>query len=105
MLIYDIKIIGDNRLEWQHRGSPHVHGVAWLHNAPNFEQALQDGDTSKKPQPIDCIDSVVCTFNPAVLPDGSNLDNVPCPSIDPHVCTVGCKKKLTFRDCNYAVTP
>ena len=24
------------RFEWQHRGSPHVHGVAWLTNAPHM---------------------------------------------------------------------
>ncbi len=26
------------RFEWQHRGSPHVHGVAGLPNAPDVEQ-------------------------------------------------------------------
>lgn len=29
------------RFEWQHRGSPHVHGVAWLPNAPDVEQLLK----------------------------------------------------------------
>jgi len=24
--------------EWQHRGSPHIHGLAWLNNAPDVEQ-------------------------------------------------------------------
>ena len=26
------------RFEWQHRGSPHVHGLAWLPNSPDVEQ-------------------------------------------------------------------
>ena len=30
------------RFEWQHRGSPHVHGLAWLPDTPDVEQ-LGDG--------------------------------------------------------------
>lgn len=26
------------RFEWQHRGSPHIHGLAWLPNAPDVEK-------------------------------------------------------------------
>ena len=26
--------------EWQHHGSPHVHGLAWLLDAPDVEQVL-----------------------------------------------------------------
>ena len=73
--------------EWQHRGSPHIHGVAWLCNAPNVEHALQDDDASSKHRLFDFIDSLVCTHNPGILPDGSNLDNAPSASIDPHVCS------------------
>ena len=29
------------RFEWQHRGSSHVHSVAWLPNAPDVEQLLR----------------------------------------------------------------
>ena len=75
------------RFEWQHRGSPHIHGVAWLCNAPNVEHALQDDDASSKHRLFDFIDSLVCTHNPGILPDGSNLDNAPSESIDPHVCS------------------
>ena len=25
------------RFEWQHRGSPHVHGLAWLPGAPDVQ--------------------------------------------------------------------
>ena len=51
-----------------------MYGVAWLHNAPNVEQTLQDSNTSNRHQLIEFINSVVCTYNPAVLPDGSNLE-------------------------------
>ena len=27
-----------SRFEWQHRGSPHVHGFLWLHGAPNMDK-------------------------------------------------------------------
>jgi len=36
--IFNVDILGASDFwlcfEWQHRGSPHVHGLAWLHNAP-----------------------------------------------------------------------
>ena len=28
------------RFEYQHRGSPHVHSVAWLEDAPDVEKVL-----------------------------------------------------------------
>ena len=64
-----------------------MHGEAWLHNAPNVEQTLQNSNTSNRHQLIEFINSVVCTHNPAVLPDGSNLDNAPHATIDPHICS------------------
>ncbi len=35
------------KFEWQHRGSPHVHGVAWLHNAPDIEKLLSSDDSAE----------------------------------------------------------
>ena len=32
------------RFEWQHRGSPHVHGLAWLPDAPDVQQVLNSSD-------------------------------------------------------------
>ena len=26
--------------EWQHGGSPHIHGLAWLRKTPNLEEIL-----------------------------------------------------------------
>ena len=76
------------RFEWQHRGSPHVHGLAWLPNAPDVTQLLSSPDTTDavKAEITRYADGIVSTCNPAVLPDGSNLDNVPAPKTDPHVC-------------------
>ena len=76
------------RFEWQHRGSPHVHGLAWLPNAPDMEQLLSSPDTSDaaKEEITKFADSIVTTLNPAVLPDGSNIDDAPSPKTDPHIC-------------------
>ena len=75
------------RFEWQHHRSPHVHGLAWLPNAPDVEQLLSSPDTSDavKEEITKFADSIVTTRNPAVLPDGSNIDDAPAPMTDPHV--------------------
>ena len=36
------------RFEWQHRGSPHVHGLAWLQGAPDIESAFTSGPVSSE---------------------------------------------------------
>lgn len=76
------------RFEWQHRGSPHVHGLAWLPNAPDVETLLASSDTleAAKVEIIRYANSIVSTCNRAVLPDGSNLDHAPTPKTDPHIC-------------------
>jgi len=43
-------------------------------------------NASQKEDLIAFIDSLVSTTNPAVLPDGSNLDSAPLPRVNPHVC-------------------
>ena len=76
------------RYEWQHRGSPHIHGLAWLRNAPNAEETLASPDNySQKEGLLRFVDSIVCTCNPAVSPDGSNLDDAPLPRTNPHICS------------------
>ena len=76
------------RFEWQHRGSPHVHGLAWLPNAPDVEELLASADTfdTVKEEIIQYADNIISTINPAILPDGSNIDNAPPPKTDPHIC-------------------
>ena len=76
------------RFEWQHRGSPHVHGLAWLPNAPDVEELLPPSNISDKAKEeiVQFADGLVSTCNPVVLPDGSNVDDAPAPKTDPHVC-------------------
>ena len=76
------------RFEWQHRGSPHVHGLAWLPDAPEVEQLFTDPGTAEenRQQAIAFIDSVISTTNPALLDDGSNLAEAPLPQTHPHIC-------------------
>ena len=77
------------RFEWQHRGSPHVHGLAWLPDAPDVKQALATSEETSgaaKQALIQYVDKIVSTTNPAVLPDGSNVDDAPPPKTNPHIC-------------------
>ena len=73
--------------EWQHRGSAHIHGLAWFPDAPDVEQALAstDGSDAAK-QELQYVDRIVSTVNLAILPDGSNADSAPPPKTDPHIC-------------------
>ena len=73
------------RFEWQHHLSPHVHGLAWLSGAPDAENILGSPSTSRE-ELIQYVDGIVSTVNPAILPDGSNADDVPPPRINPHIC-------------------
>ena len=74
------------RFEWQHRGSPHVHDLAWLSGAPDVEQIVADGADTAKVELIRYVDRIVTTLNPAILPDGSNADDAPTPKTNPHIC-------------------
>ena len=91
---YDVDILGVSehwlQFEWQHRGSPHIHHLAWLANAPNVEDimALPDDSVSDKEDLIKFIDSLICTSNPTILPDGSNPQDALTPRLDPHACNV-----------------
>ena len=79
------------RFEWQHRGSPHVHGLAWLPDAPDVEQILTSTDndiTAAKEALIAYVNKMISTTNPAVLPDGSNIDEAPAPKTNPHICNL-----------------
>lgn len=91
------------RFEWQHRGSPHVHGVAWLPNAPDVEQLLKDSVNTEalKQDIIQYADRVVSTINPAVAPDGSDVDSAPLPWLGvakaTHLFAMACPKAVGFR--------
>ena len=56
------------RFEWQHRGSPHVHGLAWLPNTPDVENLLSSSPEvveSTKQKITEYADKIVCTINPS----------------------------------------
>ncbi len=74
------------RFEWQHRGSPHVHGLAWLKDAPDVEAILASHEDGSEDDLVQYVDRIVTTLNPAVQPDGSNIDDAPAPKTDPHIC-------------------
>lgn len=77
------------RFEWQHRGSPHVYGLAWLPDAPHVMQLVSSQDNihdSLQEEISKYADNLVSTCNPAVFPDGSNIDAAPHPKTDPHIC-------------------
>lgn len=74
------------RFEYQHKGSPHVHGVAWLEDAPDVEKIVSSEDPSHQQELIRYINKTVTTINPAILPDGSNVSDAPLPKTNPHVC-------------------
>ena len=79
------------RFEWQHRGSPHIHGIAWFPNAPDVEKLLATDDDSDHIAAVEDItsyaDDVVSTMNPAIAMDGSNPETAPPPKTKPqHSC-------------------
>ena len=82
------------RFEWQHHGSPHMHGLAWLPDAPDMEKVLALNDNTSKEELLKHVDKIVTTTNPAVLPDGSNADDAPLPKTDQHICN---KLKISSR--------
>ena len=73
------------RLEWQHRDSHHMHGLAWLPGTPDVEQFLHDDNDSLKEIIIQQADQLLSTVNPAVHTDGSNVADALPPKIDPHI--------------------
>lgn len=89
-----VKVLGAKdywfRFEWQHRGSPHVHGLAWFENAPDIEQLLASQEESDLFAAVEEItshvDGLVSTINPAIARDGSNAEAAPTPKTRPHVC-------------------
>ncbi|KAE8740153.1 hypothetical protein FOCC_FOCC014351, partial [Frankliniella occidentalis] len=51
------------RVEYQHRGSPHIHGVAWCQNAPDVSD-LANATDEQKQHVIDYFDSLISTIHP-----------------------------------------
>ena len=86
---YYVGVLGVTDYWMRCRGSPHVHGLAWVPNAPNVQQLLSSPDSvpdAAKEEITKYADSLVFTINPAILPDGSNINDAPLPKTDPHIC-------------------
>ena len=51
--------------EWQHCGSPHIHGLVWFPDAPDVEQVLSSGDSSDaaKEELVQYVNRIVTTVN------------------------------------------
>lgn len=75
------------RFEYQHRGSLHIHGVAWLQDAPDVENMLEDDNPLMQEELIKYINRTACTTNAAVLHDGSNISSAPPPWVNPLICS------------------
>lgn len=78
------------RFEWQHRGSPHVHGIAWFRDGPDVEKLLCTQDDVEFVDAVEEVtsyaDRMVSTMNPSISLDGSDAGNAPLPKTKPHVC-------------------
>ena len=75
------------RFEWQHCGSPHIHGLAWLGDAPSIVQDVLPDDSAQQ-QIVQYVDSLVSTSNPSLLEDGGNACDAMLPQTSPHVCSI-----------------
>ncbi|KAK3908156.1 LOW QUALITY PROTEIN: V-type proton ATPase subunit C [Frankliniella fusca] len=51
------------RVEYQHRGSPHVHGILWIKGAPNVMD-IKPGDDEKLKEAEDFFSSLITAVNP-----------------------------------------
>jgi hypothetical protein len=51
------------RFEWQHRGSPHIHGIFWIKDAPSVDN-LESKSDEYKANVIQYFDKLVSTWNP-----------------------------------------
>ena len=77
------------RYEWQHRGSVHVHGLAWVKNSPRAEK-LKDPDPNVRAATIAEVekyaDELISTMNPAYSTDGTEIIQPPSGKSAPHPC-------------------
>lgn len=78
--------------------APHVHGVAWLPNAPKLEEYDETGQEQNQAAIIQYIDSLISTNNPAISSDGSNADDAPRPQTNPHICNISYTDVTDFDD-------
>ena len=74
------------RFEWQHRGSPHVHGLAWLPDAPDVQRWHQGHQWQTGSKLLTLLIQLFQLLIPVFSPDGSNAADALPPQTNPHVC-------------------
>jgi hypothetical protein len=70
------------RYEWQHRGSLHVHGLAWLDDCPDTRNCTEA-------EVVQHWDRYVSTWNPAMEQNDNPVDFFW--RVDTHPCTIPCQ--------------
>jgi Helitron helicase-like domain at N-terminus len=75
------------RIEFQHRGSPHVHMILWLDDAPQYRTDNPDSNKNI----VDFIDSIITT-------NGSDLQIVELIKYQFHKCTKTCQRKVNRKE-------
>lgn len=63
------------RFEWQHRGSPHIHGVLWIDGAPNLD-SIDNMNEMEIQNVISYFDGLISAWNPNKDLSPSNIH--PC---------------------------
>ena len=70
--VFSVGVLGATdywlRFEWQHRGSPHVHGLAWFPETPDVEHLVDDSNDTLKGEVIKHADHLVSTIKPCCPP-------------------------------------
>ncbi|KAE8745030.1 hypothetical protein FOCC_FOCC008342 [Frankliniella occidentalis] len=74
------------RIEYQHRGSPHVHGLLWLEDAPNVLN-LSEKTQEEVQNIVTYFDNLICTEHP-------NIDQAPALV---HPCRVELEEVVNLR--------
>ena len=74
------------KFEWQHRGSPHVHGIAWFADAPDVQHLLAAEDYSDLIRGVENVPAMRQHCQHHQPCHGSNTENAPLPQTKPHVC-------------------
>ena len=59
------------RVEFQHRGSPHIHGIVWLNGAPDITLLNRDSSAETIDRYKYYYDSLISACNPS--PGGKNF--------------------------------
>ena len=80
------------RIEFQHRGSPHVHSLLWIQNSPKYQIASVD-------EIVKFIDNTIT----CKLPSSESVLNESDIQLQQHKHTHTCYKKKGIRHCRFGI--